>query len=529
MQKQFTRFTQNANVLVLFSLISTTAWSLFEANGSALQIAKLLGVSLAATFSGLAIYFGLMLTQKSSKTNWLILTAGALAAGAAKGYFTWLLLGEGPEQFTMRLIVSAMSWAAFIPALHFITNSMVALTLENKSLRLLVAKSRDSSQKLEQEYEWLAKIRIEGLNERLAKDFVNLLSELNKQGSAPDGLARLANELRKAAKTHVRSTSSEVWKERSTARFRDLLSNLLTSQVHLGFALSMSLLTGLVSSLRTFGVSGEIWMMAAPSFIFVAALYVTRRRAALQHLAAPISGALAGLFLTALGATTTQAWLFGFSIWIWNQGIAIASAGWTASMAMLQSERRALKTQAHGASQKIDSLVKQLDELDLEIAKHLHAVVQGRLMAYAIKLERPGSLTNIDRQELVSLLRAPMHGFAETKQGLHNGLADLVLNWETVIEVQITESFIAEGPVASTLQIIREAISNAVRHGLADSVTISIVDTNSSRQVTVIDNGIGPRTGKPGLGTQILNQLCQTHSLSRSPAGGSVFQAQLTL
>jgi anti-sigma regulatory factor (Ser/Thr protein kinase) len=70
------------------------------------------------------------------------------------------------------------------------------------------------------------------------------------------------------------------------------------------------------------------------------------------------------------------------------------------------------------------------------------------------------------------------------------------------------------------VHVVEEAFSNALRHGLATEATILLNSTPSEISLDVIDNGVGPRAGDPGLGSSLFNSIAGSNwSLSRGPEG----------
>ena len=68
--------------------------------------------------------------------------------------------------------------------------------------------------------------------------------------------------------------------------------------------------------------------------------------------------------------------------------------------------------------------------------------------------------------------------------------------------------------------MVEESFSNALRHGLATEATIVLNSSATEISLTVIDNGIGPRAGDPGLGSSLFNSIAGSNwSLSRGPDG----------
>ena len=79
-------------------------------------------------------------------------------------------------------------------------------------------------------------------------------------------------------------------------------------------------------------------------------------------------------------------------------------------------------------------------------------------------------------------------------QEVQNLTAVLARRWSTAISVEVEKPADRELPgslVFELLQIVREAISNAVRHGKASAVSIHADSDNASFRLTITDNGVG--------------------------------------
>jgi anti-sigma regulatory factor (Ser/Thr protein kinase) len=79
------------------------------------------------------------------------------------------------------------------------------------------------------------------------------------------------------------------------------------------------------------------------------------------------------------------------------------------------------------------------------------------------------------------------------------------------------------------VQAVSEAVVNAARHGLATSVNADITVSGSGLEVRVVDDGVGPRDGTPGLGSAYFSANSGGEwSLVAGSDGGSVFTVHLT-
>jgi signal transduction histidine kinase len=86
------------------------------------------------------------------------------------------------------------------------------------------------------------------------------------------------------------------------------------------------------------------------------------------------------------------------------------------------------------------------------------------------------------------------HGPADFGQEVHNLTAVLARRWSAAISVKVEQPADRQLPANlafELLQIVREAISNAVRHGKASAVSIHADSDKASFKLTITDNGIG--------------------------------------
>ena len=87
-------------------------------------------------------------------------------------------------------------------------------------------------------------------------------------------------------------------------------------------------------------------------------------------------------------------------------------------------------------------------------------------------------------------------------------------------------------PAADTVgDLVAEACANAVVHGGATRVTVQLRVTDDDRAVelTVVDDGIGPRDGAPGLGSAYYAAASAGDwSLAAGEDGGAVLRVRVT-
>lgn len=183
----------------------------------------------------------------------------------------------------------------------------------------------------------------------------------------------------------------------------------------------------------------------------------------------------------------------------------------------------------------------QIARITREAARELHGTVQTRLISCAVAIEQASRSGDIEqfRRALntsIAILDAPL---PEYEQDASQSLAEEVERsyspWlglcliSTHIDPDVADM---RGPVAMAAgRIVEEAVGNACRHGLAESVSITVQSVDGpALQFDVDDNGTGPMNGAPGLGTAMLAGISRGQvSLMARPGGGARLTVMLPL
>jgi hypothetical protein len=135
----------------------------------------------------------------------------------------------------------------------------------------------------------------------------------------------------------------------------------------------------------------------------------------------------------------------------------------------------------------------------------LHGRVQNRILGSAVRI---GGSSGDHRSEIDALiLQLKALGEVEVEAPLNEALDQLVANWQGVLlvswEIEGTPRLVSMNVVES----IQEGVTNAHKHGLANSVTIKVRFDYKSIAVEIADDGIGPRGGMPGVGQRLLDTI----------------------
>lgn len=175
-----------------------------------------------------------------------------------------------------------------------------------------------------------------------------------------------------------------------------------------------------------------------------------------------------------------------------------------------------------------------------DIAKYLHGNLQSRLMATAFAIVAAGAIS--DEVELASqfelarqAIATPFDHFFETvPESFTAEIEKLRLVWDAVLLTTLVSSNndeqFAINELAAVLLCIEEGLANSLRHGHASDVSISVATNHAMHKISLIDNGLGPRSGLPGLGSSLFDSCAgSSWSLKRGPDGvGSQLTLQIT-
>jgi len=157
--------------------------------------------------------------------------------------------------------------------------------------------------------------------------------------------------------------------------------------------------------------------------------------------------------------------------------------------------------------------------INTKLAKFLHGYVQARLMSNALQLEL--AVKNNDSvlavRELNRLSQDMVEEYGimdqfQTETTFSEGIEKIKDSWSGICEIEIIgfrhlqiDQLIIKDFIEDA---ISEAIANSVRHGLADKVEIQFIKNDPDGfEIQVKDNGVGPITSEPGMGSEIFNLL----------------------
>jgi signal transduction histidine kinase len=182
-----------------------------------------------------------------------------------------------------------------------------------------------------------------------------------------------------------------------------------------------------------------------------------------------------------------------------------------------------------------------------ELAEHLHADLQNRLLASLHRLDRLAGDEAAVLAELAEVQRqlglAGGLSVVDASEPMAARLLALAERWQGFLDVSIDVARDADGdgpggpcdvdgPLADrVVRVVAEAITNAVRHGHASAIRIEVAVGQDDVRVVAVDDGTGPRSGSPGGGSGYLDVVAvggsQGWTLSADPDGGARLEVRI--
>jgi signal transduction histidine kinase len=174
-----------------------------------------------------------------------------------------------------------------------------------------------------------------------------------------------------------------------------------------------------------------------------------------------------------------------------------------------------------------------------EWALRIHGTVQASLTAALARLSQPGVLDKKDlalvREHIVQARRG-LSDENSTTFNLIEALKEITKTWRGILEIKVD----FRSPAAKTLitdrwasvcanEIIKESVSNSIKHGKAERVDVEFDSVQPGFiEIIAVDDGKGlPRQFRPGLGSQLLDEIAFPWSLEKRPEGGTILRARI--
>jgi signal transduction histidine kinase len=162
-----------------------------------------------------------------------------------------------------------------------------------------------------------------------------------------------------------------------------------------------------------------------------------------------------------------------------------------------------------------------------KLARHLHGQVHNRLLSLisgaepSEKASKDEVLSRLDLvlQSALEPFEAPITSAQELEESIMAQWSGLV---EINLEILPREIVLAQDTWSLVSGVVEEGVANAVRHGFASSVKISVLQTDSDLIISIRDDGTGPRQGVPGIGSAFFNAISDDWILKDTGSGSKL-------
>lgn len=481
--------------------------------------------------------------------TFVILFSGSVGAlrGAATGLGAWLLQVEPDLATTIanRVGQTTLLGAWLIPAIALVAHRLSILQAQREAL----VAERVSNTLLES---GAAQTRD---NQAALRAFASMakqeLSKIATTVSNAEPTTQYAQAIRALVTDQLRPLSHRIWdqenKRISSFSFSEISRKAIYSFT--GARLVVALVYALTAfpSIIRFVPPGEavlrsllaaaviylgFWLMSfyRPKKYWIATCWFVLAILGVSYLTF-LTGELAFGYVQEFNAVETV-----MAVWLWLTQLTFISA-FLAGIRKSGSEIKQEFAELYG-SESIDRAVRLSHARiqNRDFANYLHGQVQNKLLSVALGLEK-GKATKEELQRALELVEDILKSLDSNFKTINSGDIDseiekLNVQWLGFINIdwniQQAVRDLETRQRVILIQVIDEAISNALRHGMAKNVrVVARVDEDSILQLEVTDDGIGPRNGKAGLGSTFFKSVSKGEwALSQEPNGGTKLTLQ---
>jgi len=510
-------------------LTSVLTWADFQDSAQTIAII-LANVFAVGTLYLLIVLTGLALKARGRNLSYSLglLIAIGLVLGGLKGFLTWfgMELGGRDQEIAAdlwgRILFSALTGLVFIP--------VVALF---SSLRFRYVEQRELLIGEE-----IARAGGNSYPETLMR-FINETKERLKSHASTLQRSSLVSELRDIVNSDLRPLSQKIWAQESlrfpSFRLSQIAKVAIFKHVYsVYWVVPIWGITSGAATIRLFGLEEGISIQLARVLVLFLGLWVAGRvrvrsfpTALVLYLGTIV---LIAVSQFALGTAIAGSREFGLEL-----GFIAANLIWLIQLTMLIGMAKAFIEMGNRVETEYQKFLSNsdLDEIrnyresgmrDRQVAQFLHGHIQTRLNGVAKKIEsRPRNIEIAeDLDEIEAVLNAALSEFGKRQASqIEEVVEGLQRDWGGFAELYFAVNPInfEEDQLATIKEVISEGIANAVRHGLATKVSIFVAE---GPLLTIIDDGTGPRNGKPGLGSTYFTSVSSSWSITSTGAGSKL-------
>lgn len=554
-----TRYLLLTTPLVITTSLLTTSAGYFSQTEPPLNTLGLLSAIFLANIFALSICaIWVLVFSKTIFRNrarnpvplfWVIIFSASVGAlkGAMTGLGCWLLQIESDLGSTIvdRVGQTSLLGAWLIPAISLVAHRLSVLQAQRDSL----VAERVSNTLIES---GIAQTRDNQASLRAFADMAKYeLSSIGRSTNGEDSANQYARAIRRLVAEQLRPLSHRIW-EQENKRISSFSLSEIARQAIFSFTQARTVvavvyaITAFPSIIKSVGISEGILRSILAGAVIQVGFWLMSEFRPKKYWVATCWFLLANLAVSFLTFVTGEI-VFGYvsafdefqtvlAVWLWLTQLTFISA-FLFGVRKGSSEIKQEFADLYG-SETIDRAVRlsQARIQNRDFANYLHGQVQNKLLAVALGLEK-GEATKEELEQALALveyiLKTLDSGFQTLNScDLESELAKLSNQWLGF--VRITWNLDSHLKNLETrkrillIQLIDEATSNAIRHGLAKNVfVLAKVLSDQKINLEVIDDGIGPRAGKAGLGSTFFNSVSKGNwDLVQESTGGTKLTLQ---
>jgi signal transduction histidine kinase len=178
----------------------------------------------------------------------------------------------------------------------------------------------------------------------------------------------------------------------------------------------------------------------------------------------------------------------------------------------------------------LNSQLRQQVWLDQKmLATELHGSVQATLHATALQLSKINQPTIADLEKVRDAVDRALARLGQTSylegESFDQVLADISEVWEDTckieyhIQPQAQQALEQQSLARSTIEVVREATTNAIKHGQAKNIKVTITQSGQLLDLIVDNDGQELVSNTQGLGTSVISELTHSHRLYKTRDG----------
>jgi two-component system sensor histidine kinase DesK len=246
-----------------------------------------------------------------------------------------------------------------------------------------------------------------------------------------------------------------------------------------------------------------------------------------------------GFLLLQCGAIAVESWLFHFSPWTWSMGVGL-TLFWGMNRLRMQQKYRA-DAKLRMAQEEIEQLAKTAERE--RIARDMHDILGHSLSLIVLKSELAGRLLSSQpgraALEIAEIETAARQALAEVRKTItgyrSEGFASELTRAAQILEtagVRLNKPakapYLTPRHEATLSLVLREAVTNIVRHAGASECSIEVFTAQDRTQLVIADDGRGD-IRQEGNGLRGMRERVQElgGSLSLESSRGTRLQIEL--